>query len=311
LYISNRLGSNDFVIPWLFIYWHCLKLLCYNDGIEARDAAMYHDFYQLKENPFNVTADSSFYFPSTSHSEAFSHLTFGIDHRKGIIVITGEIGTGKTTLCRTLLNGINKNTKTAFVLNPRFSDEDLLRIILQDLGITGNFNSKFELVNALNHYLLAESSQGNNVVIIIDEAQNLSIEQLESIRLLSNIETEKEKLLQIVLVGQPELEKKLQLPALRQLNQRVVVRYRVSPLNKKEVREYILHRLKLSSANPYAGPQVQFTNGALRSIYRHTRGKPRMINILCDRALLSGFVNGTDTIRGRMINRCAKELFLT
>lgn len=271
---------------------------------------MYKEFFQLKENPFNVTADSNFFFASSSHSEAYSHLVFGIEHRKGIIAISGEIGTGKTTLCRTLLNGLNKEIKTALILNPKFSDEELLRIILQDLGVKGKFKSKFELVTALNEYLLVESSNGNNVVIIIDEAQNLSTEQLESIRLLSNIETEKEKLLQIILVGQPELEKMLQLPELRQLNQRIAVRYRVESLTKKEVAEYIQHRLKLSATNPYLGAQVQFTNPALWAIYRHTRGKPRMINILCDRALLSGFVNGTDVIRYRMINRCAKELFL-
>ncbi|OGT33801.1 MAG: hypothetical protein A3C44_05230 [Gammaproteobacteria bacterium RIFCSPHIGHO2_02_FULL_39_13] len=271
---------------------------------------MYKEFFQLKENPFNVTADSSFFFPSASHAEAFSHLTFGIEQRKGIIAITGEIGTGKTTLCRTWLNGLHNHIKTAFILNPKFSDEELLKIILQDLGISDNYKTKFELVTALNEYLLVESSQGHNVVIIIDEAQNLSVEQLESIRLLSNLETEKEKLLQIVLVGQPELEKKLQLPELRQLTQRIAVRYRVDPLSKKEVREYIEHRLKLCAMNPYAGPQVQFTNPAFSAIYRHTRGKPRMINILCDRALLAGFVNETDTIRYRMIRRCVKELFL-
>ncbi len=271
---------------------------------------MYKDFFQLKENPFNVTADSSFFFASTSHAEAFSHLTFGIEQRKGIIVITGEIGTGKTTLCRTLLSGLNQEVKTAFILNPKFSEEQLLQMILQDLGITGNFNNKLELVSALNNFLLSESSKGNNVVIIIDEAQNLTIEQLENIRLLSNIETEKEKLLQIVLVGQPELERKLRLPELRQLNQRVVVRYHVKPLNKKEMQSYISHRLKLAANNPHRGPQVHFTHAAIGAIYRRTRGKPRMINILCDRALLSGFVNGTNTIRYRMIRRCAKELFL-
>lgn len=272
---------------------------------------MYQDFFQLKENPFNVTADSNLYFASHSHSEAFSHLTFGIQYRKGIIAITGEIGTGKTTLCRTLLSGLDKQTKTALILNPKFSDEELLRIILQDLDISGNFSSKFELVTALNDYLLSESSKGNNVVIIIDEAQNLSIEQLESIRLLSNIETEKDKLLQIVLVGQPELKKKLALPELRQLNQRIAVRYHVKPLSKKEVNDYVQHRLKLCASDPYMGPQVHFTQPAIREIYRHTKGKPRMINILCDRALLSGFVNGTDLIRARMIKHCARELFLT
>jgi len=242
---------------------------------------MYKDFFQLKENPFNITADSSFFFASTSHAEAFSHLKFGIEQRKGIIAITGEIGTGKTTLCRTLLGSLGKHVKTAFVLNPKFSDEELLRIILQDLGMTGDFNSKFELVTALNEYLIAESAQGNNVVIIIDEAQNLSVEQLESIRLLSNIETEKEKLLQIVLVGQPELEKKLQLPTLRQLNQRIAVRYRVQSLTKKEVREYITHRLKLSANNPHMGSRAEFSNGAFRAIFRHTQGNAFVLYFEC------------------------------
>lgn len=272
---------------------------------------MYKDFYQLKENPFNVTADSSFFFSSTAHSEAFSHLIFGIEQRKGIIAITGEIGTGKTTLCRTLLNSLTSKVKTAFILNPKFSDEQLLQIIVQDLGIHGTFNNKFELVSALNAFLLAESSIGHNVVIIIDEAQNLSADQLENIRLLSNIETEKEKLLQIVLVGQPELQKKLHLPELRQLNQRISVRYHILPLNKNETREYIHHRLKLASNAPHLSTSVQFTNPAMRAIFSRTRGKPRMINILCDRLLLSGFVNGTYTIRDRMVRRCAKELFLT
>lgn len=272
---------------------------------------MYKDFYQLRENPFNVTADSSFYFPSTAHSEAYSHLIFGIEHRKGIIAITGEIGTGKTTLCRTLLSGLNKKIKTALILNPKFSDEELIRIIIQDFGISGDFKGKFELVTALNQFLLAESAQGNNVVIIIDEAQNLSSEQLESIRLLSNIETEKEKLLQIILVGQPELQKKLMLPELRQINQRIAVRYHIESLSKKETYDYIHHRLKLAASNPYAGSPIEFTNAALRAVYRRTRGRPRMINILCDRALLSGFVNSTYIIRDRMIRRCAKELFLT
>lgn len=272
---------------------------------------MYNEFFHFREDPFNVTADSNFFFASQAHAEAFSHLIFGIEQRKGIITITGEIGTGKTTLCRTLLSGLTNQVKTAFILNPKFSDEQLLQIIVQDLGITGNFNSKFELVAALNEFLLAESSQGHNVVIIIDEAQNLTADQLENIRLLSNIETEKEKLLQIVLVGQPELQKKLHLPELRQLNQRISVRYHIQPLSKKETCDYIYHRLKLAANTPNASMLVQFTNPAMRGIYRRTRGTPRMINILCDRLLLSGFVNGTYLIRDRMVRRCAKELFLT
>lgn len=269
---------------------------------------MYNDFYRLRENPFNVTADSSFFFSSQAHSEAFSHLQFGIEQRKGIIAITGEVGTGKTTLCRALLNHLNKTIKTALILNPQFSDEELLKMIVHDLGIQGQFKNKLELISALNEFLLTESALGHNVVVIIDEAQNLSAQQLENIRLLSNLETEKEKLLQIVLVGQPELQKKLFLPELRQLNQRIAVRYHIEPLTKKETCEYIYHRLKLAAYSPQ-GHAVQFTYLALRNIYHQTRGKPRMINILCDRLLLSGFVNGTYTIRDRMVKRCAKELF--
>lgn len=271
---------------------------------------MYNDFFQLKENPFNVTADSHFFFSSTVHAEAFAHLAFGIQQRKGIITITGEVGTGKTTLCRTLLNGLSKQIKTALILNPKFSDQELLKIIVQDLGITGHFNNKFELVTALNEFLLRESSLGNNVVIIIDEAQTLSIDQLESIRLLSNIETEKEKLLQIVLIGQPELQEKLQHPDLRQLNQRICVRYHIEPLNKAETCEYINHRLKLAASDQQAEPKVQFTNSAIKAIYKNTLGKPRMINILCDRALLYSFINGHYVIKDQLVQRCAKELFL-
>lgn len=271
---------------------------------------MYNDFFLLKENPFNVTADSNFFFSSTVHSEAFAHLAFGIQQRKGIIAITGEIGTGKTTLCRTLLNGLSKQIKTALILNPKFSDQELLKIIVQDLGITGHFETKFDLVTALNEFLLQESALGNNVVIIIDEAQTLSVDQLENIRLLSNIETEKEKLLQIVLIGQPELQEKLQLPELRQLNQRISVRYHIEPLDKHETREYIFHRLKLAAADSSIGPKVEFTNSAMKAIYKSTLGKPRMINILCDRAMLYSFINGSRTIQDQLIQRCAKEIFL-
>src|SRR3989338_5308771 len=186
---------------------------------------MYNEFYKFEENPFNITADPDFFFSSSKHAEAYSHLTYGIKQRKGIIVITGEIGTGKTTLCRTLLNKLEDNIKSAFILNPSFSEIQLLSLILKDFGIVTKSKNKFALVTALNEFLIEQSSVGNNVVLIIDEAQNLGIKQLEQVRLLSNLETEKDKLLQIVLVGQPELLDKLQLDALRQLNQRVTVRF--------------------------------------------------------------------------------------
>lgn len=265
---------------------------------------MYKNFYSLKENPFNITADPSFFFPSQRHEEAFNHLAYGITSRKGIIVITGEIGTGKTTLCRMLLNRISNKVKTALILNPSFSDIQLLQMIVHDLGIECKKKNKLDLVGAIAIFLVEQSSQGHNVAIIIDECQNLNIRQLEQIRLLSNLETEKEKLLQIILVGQPELNDKLHNHALRQLNQRVSVRYHILPLDKSEVRNYIEHRLKTAGANK----QLKFTTEAIETIYHYSQGTPRVINILCDRALLGGFVQETFIINEAIIEHCIKEV---
>ncbi len=223
-------------------------------------------------------------------------------------MITGEIGTGKTTLCRMLLNRLDRHVKTALILNPNFSATQLLQIILKDLGIGGNFNNKFALVTALNNFLLEETCRGHNVVILIDEAQNLSVRQLEQIRLLSNLETEKEKLLQIVLIGQPELTEKLSLPALRQLNQRISVRYHIMPLNKDEVRAYIHHRLEIASSPNPIHPSIRFTDSAVDLIYVKSKGTPRMINILCDRAMLAGFISETSTIDHPIIQRSVEEV---
>ena len=269
---------------------------------------MYNKFYNFRENPFSVTSDPEYFYSSHHHSDAFSHLVYGIEQRKGIIVITGEIGTGKTTLCRALLNRLDPRIKTALILNPYFSEIQLLQMIVKDLGIQGNFKNKLELIDTLNTFLLEESAQGNNVAVIIDESQNLNVRQLEQIRLLSNLETEKTKLLQIVLVGQPELLDKLKLPALRQLTQRIAVRYHILPLEKGEVNEYVLHRLRVAS-NPTDGRvAVQFTSKALDAIYLYSKGTPRLINILCDRALLSGYVSETATIDEQIIYKCAREV---
>lgn len=271
---------------------------------------MYKTFFQLKENPFNVTPDSSFFFSSNSHEGAISHLIFGIEQRKGIMAITGEVGTGKTTLCRTLMKQLDPNVKTALILNPKFSETQLLQIMIKDLGIEGKYRNKFALVNALNEFLIAESCKGNNVVIIIDEAQNLKPSMLENIRLLSNLETEKEKLLQIILVGQPELRDKLRLNKLRQLNQRIAVRYHIEPLEAFELEPYIHHRLKLASSIPGAYPPIQFTQDALSSIYEHSQGMPRVVNILCDHTLLASYVNEQKSIHRNTVDNCAKELCL-
>ena len=270
---------------------------------------MYQAYYHLRENPFNITADPQFFFNSSRHTEAFSHLFYGIKQRKGIIVVTGEIGTGKTTLCRMLLDRLDDKTKTALVLNPNFSDIQLLQLILKDLGIQTTGKNKFALVDALNDFLLQETAQGHNIAIIIDEAQNLKPKQLEQIRLLSNLETQKDKLLQIILVGQPELLEKLKLPSLRQLNQRISVRYHMQPLQKDEVKQYIYHRLKVARLpNEPADNWVGFTDEAIDAIYQISAGLPRVINILCDRALLAGFVKETHRIDSNIINQCAEEI---
>jgi hypothetical protein len=193
------------------------------------------------------------------------------------------------------------------ILNPSFSDLQLLQLILKDFGIEGNFKNKFDLINALNEFLLQETSQGHNIVLIIDEAQNLGVEQLEQIRLLSNLETEKQKLLQVVLVGQPELCKKLELPSLRQLNQRITVRYHVMPLKRREIQNYIEHRLKIASLKD-SKSNVHFTRRAIDVIYENSEGTPRMVNILCDRALLAGYTSGTFTIDERIVNKCIQEV---
>ncbi len=272
---------------------------------------MYRKYYKFRENPFNVTADPSFFFFSKGHAEAVSSLYYGIEQRKGIITITGEVGTGKTTVCRALLHALDKSTKTAFVLNPRFSDLDMLRFIVSDLGISGEFDDRFELISALNRFLLKESSRGNNVVIIIDEAQNLTVSQLEQIRLLSNLETEKQKLLQIVLSGQPELDAKLSLPELRQLNQRVIVRANIKPLQLVEMVQYINHRVKrCAKRRVFSQDRLQFTSEAVLNIFKYTKGIPRLVNILCDRALLAGYVLETHTINKQIIHRSAKEVLV-
>ncbi len=264
---------------------------------------MYNDFYKFKESPFSITSDPDFFFSSSRHQEAFEHLTYGIGSRKGIIVITGEIGTGKTTLCRTLLNRLDKSVKTALILNPNFSDLQLLQMIINDLEIRYTKKTKLDLVGAISLFLIEESTKGHNVAVIIDECQNLNIRQLEQIRLLSNLETEKEKLLQIILVGQPELGEKLEKPQLRQLTQRVTVRYHILPLQKYEIENYINHRLKVAGGDP----QLHFTPQAIDDIFAVSQGTPRVINILCDRALLAGFAKGTFTIDRSLIQESAKE----
>jgi len=265
---------------------------------------MYCKFYGLKERPFNVTADPNFFFASKIHREALSHLIYGGTERKGVIVLTGEIGTGKTTLCRFFLNRLGENTRTAFILNPYFSETELLEAIVRDFGIEPSGGGRLSLVFELNKFLLRESEKGNNIILIIDEAQNLKAHMLEQVRLLSNLETEKQKLLQLVLVGQPELNRVLSLYELRQLRQRITVRYHISPLQHDEIKEYINHRLNIAGSNN----RIEFTDDAIGCICDFSAGVPRLINIVCDRALLAGFVEEVFKINFNIVKKCLEEL---
>ena len=265
---------------------------------------MYEYFFGLRERPFNVTADPAFLFLSRRHKEAFSHLIYGIKERKGFLEITGEIGAGKTTLCKALLNCLDQNTKTALILNPTLSRFELLKTIIRDLGIGAKKKSGSSLIAELNKFLIEQLSYGNNVVLIIDEAQNLSPSLLEQVRLLSNLETEKEKLLQIILVGQPELRDKLRSPGLTQLRQRISVRYHILPLEEDEVQAYIRHRLTVAGENN----SVYFSPGANAEIYQYTKGVPRIINIICDKSLLAAYVKETRTIDAALIRQAIQEL---
>jgi len=265
---------------------------------------VYKNFFGLKERPFNVTADPNFLFFSKKHREAFDHLIYGIKERKGFLEITGEIGTGKTTLCRALLSQLDENTKTAFILNSNLPEVQLLLAIVTDLGLTVKPRTKIALLTELNRFLIGQLKTGSNVVLIIDEAQNLKAAQLEQIRLISNIETDKEKLIQIVLVGQPELKQKLDSPGLEQLRQRIAVRYHILPLDTSELADYIYHRLHVAGANE----EIVFEPEALGEIYAYSSGVPRLINLVCDRALLSGFAVGTKTITIDIIKRAVEEI---
>jgi general secretion pathway protein A len=265
---------------------------------------MYREFFGLKEKPFNVTSDPDFLFLSRVHKEALSHLSYGIKERKGFLEITGEIGAGKTTLCRALLNDLDSRTRTAFIMNSTLPEMQLLQAVVEDFGITVQSRNKVTLLKQFNNFLLEEASRGNNVVLIIDEAQNIKPRMLEEIRMLSNLETEKTKLLQIVLVGQPELKNKLNSPELKQLRQRISVRFHITPLAKDEVSGYIYHRLKIAGSNG----EIHFTPEAVDSVFSYSGGIPRLINVVCDKALLLAYVMETSEISRVTVDRSIKEI---
>lgn len=265
---------------------------------------MYINFFGLKEKPFNVTADPNFLFLSQKHRDAFHYLTYGIKEKKGFLQITGDIGTGKTTLCRALLNQLDEKTKSAFILNSNLPETQLLLAIATDFGLLIKPRTKINILSELNRYLIEQLKLGYNVILIIDEAQNLKTNQLEQIRLLSNLETDKEKLIQIILVGQPELKTKLDSPDLEQLRQRIAIRYHILPLDRDEVRAYIYHRLHVAGSDG----SILFEPQTLTEVYEYSEGIPRLINLVCDRALLLGFVMETKNITTDMIKQAVEEI---
>jgi len=265
---------------------------------------MYTEFYGLREVPFNVTSDPNFLYLSNTHKEALSHLRYGISQRKGFIEITGEIGAGKTTLCRALLNSLGPDTKTSVIFNSNLPETQLLEAIMLDFNIVPVRRNKVTFLRQINNFLLEQLRLGNNVVLIIDEAQNLRNPTLESIRMLSNLETEKEKLLQIVLVGQPQLADKLNSPDLVQLKQRISVSFHLEALKPEEVRSYIDHRLKIAGSSG----RIVFSDTAVTHIATYSGGIPRLINIVCDKSLLLGFVRNTTVIDQTIVHNSIEEL---
>ena len=267
---------------------------------------MYEAFFGFREKPFNLTPDPRFLYLSAKHSEAFAHLEFGLKQRGGFVAVTGEVGTGKTTLSRYFLDRLDEDTVSAFILYPALDALGLLRSINDDLGVVSEGDQAKDLVSALHRFLLASRAKGKNIVLVIDEAQNLSPEVLEQIRLISNLETSTEKLIQIVLIGQSELNTLLAQNNLRQLAQRVTARYHLDPMNQKETISHIRHRLEVAGG---VG-KVSFTAGALRRIHRFSKGLPRLIDLLCDRVLLAGFVLSRKDIDASLVKRAIGELDL-
>ena len=272
-------------------------------GSLSVEAGMYETFYGFREKPFHVTADPSFLYPSRQHQEALAHLLYGIRERLGFLLITGEVGTGKTTLCKAVLNELRGPARTALILQPTLSPAQLLRAILRDLGQETARGSRGELLQAIERFVIQQAESDHTCVVILDEAQGLSAASLEQVRLLSNVETQKAKLLQIVLIGQPELSQRLSADhRLRALDQRIAVRYHIQPLDEPEVSAYIQHRLRIAGAPA----EVRFTDAATALIARSSGGVPRRINLLCDQALLAGFVKETRTIDESLVLRaCA------
>ena len=268
---------------------------------------MYHEHYGLVRSPFEMTPDPAFLVLGETHREGLATLVYAVRSRKGFVLLTGEVGTGKTTLLHALLAQLDRDTASAFLFNPTLGPLDFFRMLFDEFGIEEPCETKAEYLLALNRFLIERLERDQTTLLIVDEAQNLSPEMLEEIRLLSNLETPSSKLLQIMLVGQPELADLLARPELRQLRQRIVLRHRLRAFTPQEASHYVDERLRMAG---YTGKAL-FENSALRELYQVTGGVPRLINVVCDGALLLGFGRGRSTLNAKAIREVARDLELT
>lgn len=252
----------------------------------------YLEFFGLKEDPFRITPDPNFFFPSKSHRQAEKLLKFVVDNGEGFCVIIGEPGVGKTTVLRRFLRDVESQVIYALILNPTLNPEEFLKTVLNDFGLDAENKEKDKLLKDFKKFLEETVKKGKKILIVVDEAQNLPVETIEELRLLSNLETDKEKLVQIILVGQPELDDKLRLPQLRQLNQRITNKAYIVPLDFEDTKKYIIHRLMLAGQG-----SVNFTESAFKKIYKYSKGIPRIINILSSRALMAAFMENSYKIK--------------
>jgi general secretion pathway protein A len=265
---------------------------------------MYCDFFGFSEKPFTITPNPQFIYLSGNHREAFAHLLYGIDSHAGFIAMTGEVGTGKTTVLRTLLTQLDpEKYRSALIFNPCLSGEQLLASICREFGLESEEHNRTGWLDILNHFLLEQHAAGKTVVLVIDEAQNLTPDVLEQVRLISNLETVHDKLIQIILAGQPELNDVLNRHDLRQLSQRIAVRCHLTPMSKLDTGDYIRHRLKVSGCRI---PGL-FTSGAVKRIYRFSRGVPRLINIVCEQALVMAWTQESSAVTQAIASRIIME----
>lgn len=265
---------------------------------------MYKQFFGFRERPFRLVPNPAYLYLSNSHEEALGHLNYAVSQGEGFVEITGEVGTGKTTLCRMFLENLDERTEAAFIFNPKLDAIGLLKEINHEFEIPSDGTAPRDLIETLNSFLMEKTKEGKHVILLIDEAQNLAEDVLEQLRLLSNLETTTRKLIQIILVGQPELGDMLDSHELRQLSQRITLRCHLKPLTFKETKEYIRHRIRIASHKPAA----HFTGEAFRLIYRYSSGIPRLINIICDRALLTAFTLDRYKLTGKIIRSSIREL---